>query len=40
MMRMKIEVVDHVHLEEEHIKKLQALGDHKFFKTRPRRLTN
>jgi D-3-phosphoglycerate dehydrogenase len=33
---MKIAVVDHVHLEEEHIKKLQALGDLQVFQNPPK----
>ena len=36
MMKMKIVVVDHVHLEEEHIKKLQALGDLQVFQNPPK----
>lgn len=35
-MRMKILVVDHVFLEEEHIKKLQSVGDLKIFKEPPK----
>jgi lactate dehydrogenase-like 2-hydroxyacid dehydrogenase len=33
---MKIVVVDHVHLEEEHIKKLRSLGDLEVFKDPPK----
>jgi len=36
MIKMKIVVVDHVHLEEKHIKKLRTLGDLKIFKEPPR----
>jgi len=33
---MKIVVIDHVHLEEEHIKKLESLGDLEIFKEPPK----
>ena len=33
---MKIVVVDHIHLEEEHIKKLESIGDLKIFKEPPK----
>jgi phosphoglycerate dehydrogenase-like enzyme len=33
---MKIAVIDHIYLEEEHIKKLQSLGDLEIFKDPPR----
>jgi len=36
MIKMKIVVVDHVHLEENHIKKLRTLGDLKIFKEPPK----
>lgn len=36
MIKMKIVVVDHVHLEEKHIKKLRTLGDLKIFKEPPK----
>src|SRR4030042_4242958 len=36
MIKMKIVVGDHVHLEEKHIKKLQTLGDLKIFKEPPK----
>ena len=36
MIKMKIVVVDHVYLEEKHIKKLRTLGDLKIFKEPPK----
>jgi phosphoglycerate dehydrogenase-like enzyme len=35
---MKIVVVDHIHLEEEHVKKLQAIGDLQVFRNPPKTL--
>jgi D-3-phosphoglycerate dehydrogenase len=39
MMRMKIVVVDHVYLEEKHLRKLQSLGQLKVFKEPPQTST-
>jgi len=36
MMKMKIVVADHVYLEQEHVKKLQALGDLQVFQNPPK----